>query len=195
MTEKHPDSGRNNSVATAGEEGFALIMTMFIVALATLLVLDFSAETLSFQRLTRSHSERVQAQYAIKSTVNVAKLLIELPKLPVEGESGIRISQEDWLGEPWALVASLPALPFPGDPRLSIVDESGKINLNAIRMDLQGASRGSAAFGQDANNPNATGQQSTMFWSTALSLLLENAGFVQESYESEKKRTPRKCRL
>ena len=178
------------------EAGFALILTVFIVALATILVLDFASETLAYQSNARASTERVQADFTLKSTLNVAKLLLELPKLPTVGSNGeLRATREDWLGETWAFASSLPSLPFPGDPRLTIVDESGKININAIYAQNP--------FGGLNPNPTPTppgaqdgdgGQQQqpqdpTDFWKNALSDLFERRGFQREVYRPEARRT------
>ncbi len=173
------------------EQGFALILTLFVIALATILVLDFSAETLAYQKLSRAHTERLQADYMLKSTMNVARLLLELPKLQELGDDGsVRTISEDWLGEPWALVAAAPVLlGFPGNPRLTIVDESGKIDLNAIASANNRANI--PPTNQNQANPNTgTGLLAdNIFWMDAMSKLFSQAGFVRERYEEDTNRT------
>ncbi len=168
------------------ESGFALILTVFVVALATLLVMSFADQTFAYQRSVRNYTERIQADFVLKSALNLGKVLLELPK--VDGVN------EDWLGEPWALIAGAPALPIEGlngEVRLAIVDEGGKINVNAI------ASDSSSSFGfpypaqvsqqQTAQTPGAIDPAS--FWKSALRELFVSAGFVREQYERNETRT------
>ena len=164
------------------ERGFALILTVFIVALATILVLDFSSETLSYQRQSRAYVERIQADYMVKSTLNVARLLLELPKLQIDDQGQLSTVQEDWLGEPWALVAAVPSLPLPGSPRLTIVDDYGKIDINSIVSTVSGGS-------QQSPQPGSAQVDTENFWKNALSELLTLLGFVREQYDPGDHRT------
>jgi type II secretory pathway component PulK len=54
------------------EQGFALVMTIFIIALASILVMNFADETLRYQRATRNYTERIQADFVLKSALNPA---------------------------------------------------------------------------------------------------------------------------
>jgi type II secretory pathway component PulK len=167
------------------ESGFALLLTIFIVALATILVLDFAEETFAFQRAGRGFTESIQADYVAKSAFNLSKILLEVPKL-----EGI---QEDWLGEPWALIQAAPSLPisgFIGEPRLAIVDESGKININAISLSSTPAGFAGLSTGnQAANNPNSAQTESENYWKNVIRELFLKQGFQRESYESSSYRT------
>ncbi|MCB0324226.1 MAG: general secretion pathway protein GspK, partial [Bdellovibrionales bacterium] len=176
--ERHRDSAQ----LPTDERGFALIMTVFVIALATIIVMNFSSEALSYQRATRSYTDRVQADFMLKSSLNLARVLLELPK-----EEGIR---EDWLGEPWALIAAAPSLPisgFLGEPRLMIVDESGKINLNAVAG--TGGSAGGNPFGGAAPSPTGGPTEVDDYWKNVLRELFLRAGFVRDQYPDEQKRT------
>ena len=173
---------------TKQQDGFALIMTVFVLALATILVVDFSQETMTYQRNTRAQTEKIQAEYLLKSTLNVAKLLLEIPKLQITDGETTRTVREDYLGEPWALVSSIPALPLPGSPRLAIVDESGKIDINSINGVT--TSQSNQAANQAAQSQNAQGNISLAdYWKNTLSELLSNRGFNRETYDEELNRT------
>ena len=152
------------------ESGVALLMTIFVVALSTILVLDFSSETLRYQRQCRMFQERVQADFMLKSSIGFAQTLIELPK---EIES-------DWLGDPWSVISSETSLPvdgFIGEPKIHIVDDSGKININSI-------------VGNAPVNPNDPNSQSIQnFWRDALSQIFAISGFRNEEYPEEEART------
>lgn len=171
------------------ERGLALIMTVFVIALATILVFELGATTRFDQRMSRRFSEGLQAEYMLKSALNLGRLLVEAPKL-----EGI---QEDWLGEPWALVAATQSLPisgFLGTPRLMIVDEDGKIDLNAIAPP---PSAGQTPFGslqpESPTGPGPSGptpaEQAELFWKSSLSELFQRAGFQREQYDASEART------
>ncbi len=189
MSDYHANSAPSPECAPPSlreeESGFALLLTIFIVALATILVLDFSEETFAFQRAGRGFTESIQADYVVKSAFNLSKVLLEVPKL-----DGI---QEDWLGEPWALIQAAPSLPisgFIGEPRLSIVDESGKININAISTSNTPAGfAGQVTGNQASNNPNSAQTETENYWKNVIRELLLGQGFQRESYDSNKYRT------
>lgn len=169
------------------ERGFALILSIFVVSLMSILVLDFAKETIAFQQQSRAYTEKLQADLILKSTLNVARLLLELPKLQVEGSGQVRTVQEDWLGEPWALVASLPSLPLPGSPRLSIVDESGKLDLNAI---VEAGPTGNPGNPVGAASPNSASDVNNLeVWKTAVAELFRILGFSSEEYSDTDYRT------
>ena len=164
------------------EEGFALLMTVFVISLLTLLVTSFMQETFSYQRTSRAFVERIEADYMLKSALNFAKVLLQLPK-----EEGV---QEDWLGEPWALVGSLPSIPVPGfqgELRVMIVDDSSKINLNAIL----GTQVGFPGGGVGGGSPGSGLQEDPVanFWKNVLSELFKEAQFTRASYASNEART------
>lgn len=174
-----------------GDEGFALLLVTFVIALATIIVMEFTDEIESFQRSSRSYSEQVQATLMLKSAVNLAKLLIEAPK-PDDTKD------EDWLYEAWNNIGSVPSIPLEGligELRLAIVDEDGKIDLNAIQ-----------GFGGSTPGPGGVpvspvpipGQQgqtgtplldNTSYWRNTLKELFTNAGFGREQYQANQYRT------
>ena len=166
-------------------------MTVFIVALATILVMDFAEETLRYQRSARNYSERIQADFMLKSAINLSRVLLEVPKF-----EGIK---EDWLGEPWALIAAAPSLPisgFIGEPRLMIVDESGKINLNAIASTASSSTNPFAGLSEtppttpgEATGATPTQDDKPNFWKNAVNELFTNFGFRREQYAENEYRT------
>lgn len=159
------------------ESGVALLLTVFVLSLATILVVEFGRRARYDLRQSRRFSESIQAQYMLKSTLNLGRVLLELPK-----PDGIT---EDWLGAPWALISAAPSLPisgFVGEPRITITDSDGKIDLNTV------ASR---------TGPNSTPQQGgsglvadpTLYWKNSLRNLFLNQGFRREQYPPEQFRT------
>lgn len=165
------------------EHGVALLLVVFVVSLATILVVEFSKTTMLDLRMGRRFSDNVQAQYILKSSVNLAQVLLELPKL-----EGI---QEDWLGEPWNLIAAAPSLPiagFVGEPRLMIIDEDGKIDLNAV------APSSTNPFGSSPPGTEGLGEQNTandpsLFWANALKEVFLRTGIVRQTYNEKEYRT------
>jgi len=116
MTNKLP----NNS---SSEGGFALLMVVFILSLATILVTAFSSETFAFIRTNRSMTDGLKAELATKSALSLAVGVLEVP-------DDISLSMQ-----PWQAINALPAVPVPGfdgEVRIQIIDQGGKINLNAI---------------------------------------------------------------
>ena len=166
------DSNIRDSEVDNDERGVALLMTIFVVALSTILVLDFSSETLRYQRQCRMFQERVQADFMLKSSIGLAKTLIEFPKEP-----GI---DSDWLRDLWSVISSETSLPvdgFVGEPTIQIVDDSGKINVNTI------VSRNP----NQQFNPNV--QSTENYWREALTRLFRTSGFRNEEYPEEEART------
>lgn len=176
---------RNQEARNTGEEGFALLMTTFVVALATLLVLGFAEETFQYQRTTHNYTERIQADFVLKSAMNLGKVLLELPK-----QEGI---SEDWLGEPWALLAGAQTLPisdFPGELKVMIVDEGGKIDINSVGSNSSTST--STLYPTGSMTTAATtaqGDDRSNFWKNALRELLEQQGFIREAYGATSFRT------
>ena len=165
------------------ESGLALLMTVFVIALATILVMDMVTAARFEQRAQRSFVESLQADYVLKSSINLGRALIEMPKL--DGVS------EDWLGEPWALIGSAPALPisgFAGEPRMTIIDENSKIDINAIASALGSQNPFESLTQNQPENPQVISNED--FWKNALRELFSRAGFQNESYEENSYRTP-----
>jgi len=118
-----------NRSLTKDESGVALVLTVFVISLATILVVEFANTAHFDQRISRHYSESVQGDYILKSGLSFARILLELPKIDESANA-------DWLGEPWHAIASSPGLPisgFVGEPRMAIYDEDGKIDVNGIQ--------------------------------------------------------------
>lgn len=171
-----------------GERGFALLLTVFIVALATILVVDFADQMRAFQSSSRSYVESVQSNFMLKSALNLGLVLLEAPKLD-------ETQGEDSLLDPWAKVASFPSIPidgFIGEVRLMIVDEDGKLDLNALEATavtfpgsqavIPGATGGAPAPGADA--ASVTG-----LWRKAFYDLFSMLGFARQSFPEKSFRT------
>jgi len=108
---------------SSSEEGFALLMVVFILSLATILVTAFSSETFAFIRTNRSMTDGLQAELATKSALSIAIGVLEIP-------DDITLSIQ-----PWQAISAMPNIPVPGfdgDVRIQIIDQGGKINVNAI---------------------------------------------------------------
>lgn len=163
------------------ERGIALLLTVFVIALATILVMELVSTSKFDTRTSRGFAEQVQSDYILRSGLNLAKLLLEVPKRPE--------FPEDWLGEPWALIGSAPTLPisgFVGTPQMAIVDEDGKIDVNAI---LGAASFGGIP-GADGQTQGGSQLSAADYWKTGLRELFTRAGFTRQSYPAEEFRTP-----
>jgi len=167
----------------SNEQGMVLLITVFIVALATMLVFEM-VQVLNFNlRFTRGFSESIQGNYILKSTLNLGRLLIELPKT-----NG---GKEDWLGEPWAFIKAAPTLPienFNGTARLMITDEDGKIDINSILSSQE--IRGMPQNEQQQQTQGGAQAQLSDFWKKALRELFSAAGFQSEKFDSKDFKTP-----
>jgi len=145
------------------ERGFALLMTVFVVALATILVLDFTDDTLRYQRQARLYQERIQADFVVKSLVVLGEVVLQLPK-----ENG---RTQDSLLDSWHLISSeqnIPIYNFEGEARLSIVDETSKLSINSIN---------------NLQNRNDTS------WMDTFAILFEQLGFQNEEHDEQLLRT------
>ena len=165
------------------ERGVALLMTIVIIAIASILVMDLTFRARYDHRHARAFSEGVQGDYILKSGVSIGRILLEVPKLP--GSNG------DNLGEPWAVAAAFPnVIPteIAADTRLAIVDEDGKIDLNAP------VSVGSSQPPPGSTQPPGQGGQAgqggaTTYWQDVETSLFQKLGFVREPYDARENRT------
>lgn len=165
------------------ERGFALLLTVFIVALATILVVDFAGEMRSFQASSRSYTEGIQASYVLKSALNLGLVLLEAPKLD-------ETQNEDFLQDPWAKVGSYPNLPidgFVGETRLVIVDEDGKLDLNALESATTPFTPGAQVPGLPPTGAPAGNTPAA--WRKAFYDLFSLLGFARQSYSDQTFRT------
>lgn len=107
------------------ERGIALLMTVFVIAIGTVLIFELGRMARYDQRSARSFAERIQGNYIIRSGFNVGQVILSIPK--------IENPKEDWFGDIWSQIGyarDLPIEGLPGNPRIQIVDESSKFNIN-----------------------------------------------------------------
>lgn len=172
------------------EEGFALLLTVFIITVASILVVEFADTVRSFQRSSRNFSDQTRGIFMLKSAVNIGKMLIEAPKPP-------NLMGQDSLLDPWAMIGSAPSIPidgFPGDLRLEIVDEDSKLDLNTLMPNIPSGLANQASI-QSPNPNGTTGTVTTppndpsAFYQTAFRDLFYLLGFLRERYPPEEYRT------
>ena len=159
----HTEFEEPRVVDLSAEGGFALLLVIFILSLMTILVLDFASDVEAYQRSSRGFSEQVQATLTLRSSMSLARLLLEAPKPP-------DTKDEDWLYEAWNNIGSVPSIPLEGiigEVRIMIVDEDGKLDLNAL----------AAAGGGSQDGP--------IFWRNSMKQLFQSAGFQEQSLSGE----------
>jgi len=59
------------------ERGVALIMVIFMIAIASALLISLTSSTYTSMRLNRAAEQRIRAEYILKSAVNLAQVLIK----------------------------------------------------------------------------------------------------------------------
>lgn len=59
------------------ERGVALIMVIFMIAIASALLVSLTSSTYTSMRLNRAAEQRIKAEYILKSAVNLAQVLIK----------------------------------------------------------------------------------------------------------------------
>ncbi len=174
----------NHPPQPSGEEGIALVMTIFVISLATILVLDFANTAHFDQRIARHFSESIQGNYMLKSTVSFGQVFLEVPKNPEDQDA-------DGFTQPWHSISSVPSLEideFAGDVRMAIYDEDSKIDINS----LHGATRGSVGggggnpMGAGGNGAPQTPRDPAIFWKNAIKEIFIRGGFYPEGYEKDK---------
>ena len=114
--------------------GIALLMTLLVVTLLTILVLEFTDSTQVEAHLTRNSVSLLQARYLARGGVALAELLLQLDFAQKTEKPPQRPNVETLL-DPWAQ-------PFPprpigegvGDASFRIDDESSRFNLNALAV-------------------------------------------------------------
>ncbi len=160
------------------EQGFALLLVTFIIALISILIIDFTEEINYYQNSSRQYVEKVQAGLILKSSVALARTILETPKHD-------KTKDQDWLYEPWNTIAASNSIPlegFIGELRIMIVDESGKIDINSLSSQN--------TFNPNPPNPGDPLQSDpTIFWKNAVKDLFTDLGFKREQYEAKSYRT------
>ena len=149
------------------EQGLALLMTVFVLSLATILTMGLAKETNTNLKSSRGFIEAIQAEFLLKSALNQG--IIALADKD-RNEPGIIENQtnDDNHTESWTVFNSgnelSPVSNIIGTYKVFITDESNKININTLN--------------------------SNTFWRDKLTLLMETQlGFVQETFPEEERRT------
>ncbi|MFI5394505.1 MAG: general secretion pathway protein GspK [Candidatus Binatia bacterium] len=148
------------------ERGIALVVTLLVVALLTIIVVEFTYSVQVDAHMTRNALNALQASLLARSGINL-------------GEAALLHDDDDQMDaytEDWGNVDqlnSLLILPENMWLRVQIIDESGKLNLNLTRP------RSVVEWKAARNvNPNAQNQFQPPFkrWTTALGNLLGGRG-------------------
>ena len=127
------------------ERGVALLITLLVVTLLTITVLEFTYSTEIDGHITRNSLASVQARALARSGVALAEITLKVDAL-AKNKNPPERARVETLSDPWA--QPFPPMPVGqgfGTAGFTIVDESGRWNLNAF------ARRG-AQGGQDAQS-------------------------------------------
>jgi general secretion pathway protein K len=114
--------------------GVALLMTLFVVALLTILIIEFTDSTEVEAHLTRNSRSLLQARYLARGGLALAELVLKVDFAEKTKSPPERPNVESFL-DPWAQ-------PFPpreigegiGEASFRIDDESARFNLNSLTM-------------------------------------------------------------
>ncbi len=114
--------------------GIALLMTLLVVALLTIVVVEFTYSTNVETHLTRNSLAALQGRYLARAGVALGELALKLDAAEKAKTPPDRPPVET-LSDPWAL-------PFPlqplgegiGDTGFRIEDESARFNLNSLAL-------------------------------------------------------------
>lgn len=118
------------SAARNSQGGIALIIVVFIIALATILVVNLTHSTFIEAQLNTNIERSLKAEYLLKSTVNIARQLII-----ADGRTADSF-KDDWgrFRDGLEIQAEVLGINEPNVRiELEIRSEGGKINLNALR--------------------------------------------------------------
>lgn len=165
---KNSPLDQNNTIAN-NERGIALMLTVFVVTIASILVTSLAYRAQFDLRYSRKFAETIQADYVLKSCLALSVALIETPKKNAD-------SREDWSGDIWHEFGKLPRITIFDDQieaRLEIVDDRSKVNINAII--------GAANTG--------TEQSTAELWRSALSAIFAQKGGFQAQTAKEDSQT------
>jgi general secretion pathway protein K len=116
----------------ARESGIALLVTLLVVTLLTILVVEFTYSTEVEAHLTRNALNSLQARYLARAGLTLAETVLRLDVQQKTANPPARPNSDSLL-DPWAQ-------PFPprpvgegvGDAGFRIDDESGRFNINAL---------------------------------------------------------------
>ncbi len=117
-----PPSGRGR------EEGFVLVLVLFMILLLTLLITRFTLKTRSFLHQSEIYAHSVSSVYLARSAIAIAKVAL-VESIQMSSQSGMNIISTD---QPWAT----PIINYPVDDSgyVSglIEDEASKFNVNML---------------------------------------------------------------
>ncbi|MCB0339049.1 MAG: type II secretion system minor pseudopilin GspK [Bdellovibrionales bacterium] len=117
------------------ERGLALLLALFIVALASIIVVNLTYSSFLGARLNDATAKGLQAEYLLKSTVNVARAIIKEDTSP-----------EDTLQDSWGLFVNSQAVPAEmlgiNEPNVSIELEISPENSSFPLRSLLQSTRG-----------------------------------------------------
>jgi general secretion pathway protein K len=110
----------------------ALLITLLVVTLLTILVVEFTYSTEVEAHLTRNALASLQARYLARAGLTLAETVLKLDIKEKTASPPVRPNAETLL-DPWA--QPFPPRPFGegvGDAGFRIDDESGRFNVNAL---------------------------------------------------------------
>ncbi|MCC6933991.1 MAG: type II secretion system minor pseudopilin GspK [Deltaproteobacteria bacterium] len=183
-------------VARGNNSGIALLMAVFVISLASIVVMGLSYQSRFDFRASRAFAEGIQADYVLKSGLNVAKTLIQLPKEPDQDNRPVT---QDSLRDMWARVDSLGPLNqilsgVAGEIRIQIIDEDSKLNVNNIVTSGHAApannnTNNNSNSSTGANNNQPQQLTEAEFWQETLRQIFFGLGFEAESFDENEFRT------
>lgn len=128
------------------ERGFALIISLLVVFLLTVIILEMDFQTRVDFRATLNFQEDLKASYVAKSALAIADAVLQ------EDWKETNVRPYDGLDEPW----SVPMNNIPigdGFGSVSMTDEGMKLNLNALTVSV---AAGTATVSGSSTNTNQT---------------------------------------
>jgi general secretion pathway protein K len=146
------------------QQGIALLIVLFVVALASIIVINLSYSTFIQARTIGMIERQLQAEYVLKSLVNFSAQLIALDDTDVTAARQPWGMFKDGVEVPRYVTSSLGIQDPSLRAFLEITPENGRIQLQQF-------------FGRPDDNPA---------WYDALAKLFENMGFDDESNEQFK---------
>gem|GEM_PF-2968569 len=161
----------------SSENGVALILTFFILLFTSLLVYELSRDSIYSRTSARIYAEQIQSRLIAKSAINMGRVLLEIPK--------IEYADEDWLGDIWSQLGSLPKMEVEGisaTSRVMIEDLDGKIDLNWLVPPDTSLGGHSAGFPDQEDTQNVV-------WLKIMNDLFDRLGFIQESWDANSNKT------
>jgi type II secretory pathway component PulK len=156
----------------ANERGIALVITLLVVSLLTIIVVEFTYSAEVDAHMARNALNALQASILARSGVNLGEAF-----LLHDDDPNVDSYLEDWgnLDE----INSQLILPDNMWLRVQIIDEGGKLNINLTRP--RTVQQVTAALRAGNNSPAVQVFQS---WTTALGNLLEGRGASPEVAEN-----------